>query len=70
LQYLIDVYLINGCKNDVTAFVDVSVFDISSHKYLLRAPGTNKITANSALINTQKYYASRNKKASPQLLII
>ncbi len=54
MQYLIGVYLINGCKNDVTTFVDVSVFDISNHKYLLRAPGTNKITANSALINTQK----------------
>ncbi|MFK7815703.1 MAG: rhombotarget lipoprotein [Gammaproteobacteria bacterium] len=48
---IVGAYFINGSKNDINTFVDVAVFDIKSHKLLLRAPGTDEVIAKSALIN-------------------
>ena len=49
---IVGAYFINGSKNDVNTFVDVAVFDVDSHKLLLRAPGTDEVIAKSALINS------------------
>jgi len=51
---IVGAYFINGSKNDVNTFVDVAIFDIESHKLLLRAPGTDKVIAKSALINSSE----------------
>ena len=51
---IVGAYFINGSKNDINTFVDVAVFDTSSHKLLLRAPGTNEVIAKSALINSSE----------------
>lgn len=51
---IVGAYFINGSKNNVNTFVDVAIFDIESHKLLLRAPGTDKVIAKSALINSSE----------------
>ena len=49
---IVGAYFINGSKNDINTFVDVAVFDVNSHKLLLRAPGTDEVFAKSTLINS------------------
>ncbi len=49
---IVGAYFINGSKNDINTFVDVAIFDVNSHKLLLRAPGTDEVIAKSALINS------------------
>lgn len=49
---VIGAYFIKGSQNDVSTFVDTAVFDVKTHKLLLRAPGTNQIVANSTLISS------------------
>ena len=51
---IVGAYFINGSKNDVNTFVDVAIFDVKSHKLLLRAPGTDEVVAKSALINSSE----------------
>ena len=51
---IVGAYFINGSKNDINTFVDVAIFDVESHKLLLRAPGTNDVIAKSALINSSE----------------
>lgn len=51
---IIGAYFINGSKNDINTFVDVAIFDVESHKLLLRAPGTDEVIAKSALINSSE----------------
>ena len=51
---VVGAYFINGSKNDINTFVDVAIFDTNSHKLLLRAPGTDKVIAKSALINSSE----------------
>ena len=51
---IVGAYFINGSKNDINTFVDVAIFDIESHKLLLRAPGTDDVIAKSALINSSE----------------
>ena len=59
---IVGAYFINGSKNDVNTFVDVAVFDVNSHKLLLRAPGSNEVIAKSALINSsEKLRIARQK---------
>jgi rhombotail lipoprotein len=48
---IVGAYLIKGSKNDVQTFVDAAVFDVKSHKLLLRAPGIDRIESTSTLIN-------------------
>lgn len=45
-------YLVKGSKNDVQTFVDSAIFDTKSHKLLFRAPGVNKISGTSTLVNS------------------
>ena len=57
---IVGAYFINGSKNDINTFVDVAIFDVNSHKLLLRAPGTDEVIAKSALINsTEKLRIAR-----------
>ncbi len=49
---MVGAYLIKGSKNDVQTFVDTSIFDVKTHKLLLRASGIDKIEATSTLINS------------------
>lgn len=49
---IVGAFFINGSKNDINTFVDVAIFDIQSHKLLLRAPGVDKVIAKSTLINS------------------
>ena len=59
---IIGAYFINGSKNDINTFVDVAIFDVNSHKLLLRAPGTDQVIAKSALINSaEKLRVARQK---------
>ena len=59
---IVGAYFINGSKNDINTFVDVAIFDIESHKLLLRAPGTDEVIAKSALINSsEKLRIARQK---------
>lgn len=51
---IVGAYFINGSKNDINTFVDVVIFDVKSHKLLLRAPGTDEVVAKSALINSSE----------------
>jgi len=51
---IVGAYFINGSKNDINTFVDVAIFDVESHKLLLRAPGTDEVIAKSALINSSE----------------
>lgn len=51
---IIGAYFINGSKNDINTFVDVAIFDVESHKLLLRAPGTDEVIAKSTLINSSE----------------
>ena len=51
---IVGAYFINGSKNDINIFVDVAIFDVESHKLLLRAPGTDEVIAKSALINSSE----------------
>ncbi|MEM7400851.1 MAG: rhombotarget lipoprotein [Pseudomonadota bacterium] len=51
---IVGAYFINGSKNDINTFVDVAVFDINSHKLLMRAPGTDEVIAKSSLINSSE----------------
>lgn len=51
---IVGAYFINGSKNDINTFVDVAIFDVESHKLLLRAPGTDDVIAKSALINSSE----------------
>lgn len=38
---IVGAYLIKGTEHDIQTFVDTAVFDVASHKLLLRAPGTD-----------------------------
>lgn len=59
---IVGAYFINGSKNDINTFVDVAIFDVQSHKLLLRAPGTDQVIAKSALINSaEKLRIARQK---------
>ncbi len=51
---IVGAYFINGSRNDINTFVDVAVYDVKSHKLLLRAPGTDEVIAKSALINSSE----------------
>ncbi len=47
---IIGAYVVEGSQNDVQTFVDTAVFDIPTRKLMLRAPGIDKATTKSTLI--------------------
>lgn len=49
---IVGAYFVKGSRNDVQTFVDTAIFDVKTHKLLLRAPGVDKIVAISTLINS------------------
>jgi rhombotail lipoprotein len=51
---IIGAYVVEGSRNDVQTFVDTAVFDIPTRKLMLRAPGTNKTTSKSTLIDVDE----------------
>ncbi len=60
---IVGAYFINGSKNDINTFVDVAIFDIESHKLLLRAPGTDEVIAKSTLINSSEKLRTARQKS-------
>lgn len=47
---IVGSYVVKGSKNQATTFVDTAVFDVSSRKLLLRAPGISETQNNSTLV--------------------
>ena len=51
---IVGAYFIKGNQNEVTTFVDTAVFDVSSRKMLLRAPGVSESKRSSTLMEVDK----------------
>lgn len=49
---IVGAYVVKGSKNDVQTFVDTAILDVPTRRLLFRAPGTDKITANTTLIGS------------------
>jgi rhombotail lipoprotein len=49
---IIGAYVIEGSKNDVQTFVDTAVFDLPTRQLLFRAPGIDKSTSRSTLVDS------------------
>jgi rhombotail lipoprotein len=49
---IIGAYFIKGSQFDTATFVDTAVFDVSTRKLLLRAPGVDDLEATATLINS------------------
>jgi rhombotail lipoprotein len=49
---IVGAYVIEGSQNDVSTFVDTAVFDLRTRRLLLRAPGTNQLTATATLVRS------------------
>ena len=49
---IIGAYFIEGSKNDVQTFVDTAVFDLPTRRLLFRAPGIDKSTSRSTLVDS------------------
>lgn len=51
---IVGAYFIPGTENVVQTFVDTAVFDVSTRKLLLRAPGTDKREAQSTAVESDE----------------
>ena len=51
---IIGAYVVEGSQNEVQTFVDTAVFDIPTRKLMLRAPGIDKTTSKSTLIDVNE----------------
>ena len=51
---IVGAYFIEGSKNDVQTFVDTAVFDIAARRLLIRAPGIDKASRTSTLIESNE----------------
>lgn len=51
---IIGAYFIEGSRNDVQTFVDTAVFDMATRKLLIRAPGIDKATQKSTLVESSQ----------------
>ena len=48
---IVGAYVIKGSQNDVRTFVETAIFDVTTRKLLLSAPGINELISTSTLIN-------------------
>ncbi|MBI3715682.1 MAG: rhombotarget lipoprotein [Betaproteobacteria bacterium] len=48
---IIGAYVIHGDQYDVQTMLDISVFDVASHKLLFRAPGVSQVKGGASLAN-------------------
>jgi rhombotail lipoprotein len=51
---IIGAYFIEGSRNDVQTFVDTAVFDLATRKLMIRAPGIDKATQKSTLVESSQ----------------
>ena len=51
---IIGAYFIEGSRNDVQTFVDTAVFDLATKKLMIRAPGIDKATQKSTLVESSQ----------------
>lgn len=59
---IIGAYFIEGSRNDVQTFVDTAVFDLATRKLMIRAPGIDKTTRKSTLVeSSQELRAARTQ---------
>ena len=57
---IIGAYFIEGSRNDVQTFVDTAVFDMATRKLMIRAPGIDKATQKTTLVeSTQELRTAR-----------
>lgn len=47
---IVGAYVIPGSNTDVQTFVDAAIFDVKTHKLLLRAPGIDRVERTTTLI--------------------
>jgi rhombotail lipoprotein len=47
---IVGAYVVKGSRNDVDTFLDIAVFDVPTHKLLMRAPGTSRIEAKTTAV--------------------
>ena len=47
---IVGAYVIPGTRNSVNTLLDTAVFDIKTHKLLLRAPGVSQVTDSSTAV--------------------
>lgn len=59
---IVGAYLVNGDEYDTHTMLDASVFDVSSRKLLLRAPGVSQVKGSAALAT----YTERAREARQQ----
>lgn len=59
---IIGAYLVHGDQYDIHTMLDASVFDVSSHKLLFRAPGVSNVKGSAAMATfNEKSRAARNE---------
>lgn len=47
---VVGAYLVKGSRNDVNTFLDIAVFDVTTHELLMRAPGTSEVSGKATWI--------------------
>ncbi len=57
---IVGLYVIPGNENSIQTFVDTAVFDVRSHKMLLRAPGVSSLTKRSTAIGVDSVMAQKS----------
>ena len=69
---VIGAYLVHGNEHDAQTMLDIAVFDVASHKLLMRALGTSQIKGSANLSNfSERSRAARTEgynKAADQLI--
>jgi len=69
---VIGAYVVHGNQHDTQTMLDISVFDVASHKLLMRAAGTSQVKGSANLSNfSERSRAARTEgyhKAADQLI--
>ena len=59
---IVGMYVIPGNENSIQTFVDTAVFDISSHKLLMRAPGISQLHKRSTAIGVDSVMQAKSMR--------